>query len=1159
MNNNFNKFASFFDNSLLDKELISCNSEDSLAFYIYLSFVKKPQKIVVVMENLLACQNMYNRLFNMLHDHVYMYCVDEISKFTTLASSPEMTMQRIFVLDKLLENENNIIITHTMALKRIVPSKDIFLKHTYNLKVNQECDLNDLIYKLVLNGYKNVLEVTQPFEFSTRGGVIDIYSVNYDKPIRIEFFDTIIDSLRFFDIQSQRTIETLKEVKILPASEFLVLDLNTGINKIKACLANQVLECSNNLQLENSVNEDINNLRLCNFNDYLFKYYSFFNNYSLLSDYLEGSRVYLINENKIIDNERFLLDEALDREINSFKDGVSLKNLLVFYPYNDVKKTLKSYQMFTTDLTTNEYDINYLKIETFDYNLDFLYQQIMEWNLKHYSIYLGFDSKIHLDTIKEYFNAKGYSYNYLFDDSKIEKGVNIGPFDLNIGLEFSSLKLVILGENEIFKKRFKPINSQFSKYKNAITIENVNDLEIGDYVVHDVHGIGIYKGLKTEIENNIHRDYMLIEYKDEAQYYLPLEQFKMVRKYVSKEGVVPKINKLGSKEWEKTKAKVKEKINDLATRLVELYNTRAKKDGFAFAKDDDLQEAFEADFGYKLTKDQQNAVNEIKMDMERPYIMDRLLVGDVGFGKTEVAFIAAFKAINSGKQVALLCPTTLLARQHYLTAIDRFKNFGVRIRLLSRLVSDSETNVILKDLRQGRVDFLIGTHRILSKDVIFLDLGLLIVDEEHKFGVEHKEIIKQIKNTVDVLTLSATPIPRTLQMALSGVRGFSVINTPIDDRMPVQTYVIIKQRYAIKEIIERELARGGQVYYLCNNIAKLSSIATMIHSLVKNATIAIAHGKLPVEETESIMEKFVNNEINILLCTTIIENGIDIPNVNTIIVENADCLGMAQLYQIKGRVGRSNRLAYAYLMYDGHKDLSDIAKKRLQAIKEFTALGSGYKVAMRDLITRGAGDMLGAEQSGFMETVGIDLYIEMLHQAIEDKRNEMANLQVKPTNTLKANKVLNIDAFIPTNYFNNDYERIQLYKQIDQAEDLEALEKLKEATIDKTGHLPDSISLMFDKRKFDIYLKEDLLENFVESKDKIVMRLSKSFLRFKGVGVKIFDIASKISHYLMLSYRLSLIECSLVKIDSWFNIMLQFIEKLSELKKSYESGGLNDL
>lgn len=1135
-----------FTNIVEDTREICCSNEDAFAFFVLYYFLKKTQPLIILTENLLICQNLYNRLMEMLKKDVYMYCVDEVTKFTSLATSPEMLSSRIFVLNKLQKKEPIIVVTHTMAMKRFVPNRHIFAESGFSVSLHQTLKMKEFLMKLIQIGYKNVFKVTQPFEYSTRGGVVDIFSINYEHPIRIEFFDTEVDSIRFFNADSQRTIEEVKQVEILPATEFLTNQLEEGIQRIEEFSEPQIHQSMSNLQLQSVIHDDIEHLKLLDFNENYFKYYAFFQQYTSLADYICEAPLFIFNRNKIAENERFIEEERVENVLKGYQEGMTLKDIPIYFPILEVISSCSQVRYFSDEIENKIIDLQIHKIETFDFNYELLYKQFIELLSRNYTIYIGLNNDVHYQSFLQFLTLKDLSYT-LFDAKKtLKKGINLAKEDLQIGLDFEKEKLYVIGEKEIYKKRFKPIINQFSRYKNAITIASVNDLEIGDYLVHEYHGIGIYKGIETLLNQGVHKDYLHIEYKNHDVLYVPLEQFKLIRKFVSKEGVVPHINKLGSKEWDNTKKKIKERVNEIAERLVNLYSLRAEKPGFSFAKDDELQLAFENDFNYELTPDQKTVLKEIKADMEKPIIMDRLLVGDVGFGKTEIAFRAAFKAICSGKQVALLCPTTLLARQHYMTALDRFRNFGIRLKLLSRLVPEKEQNQTILQLKDGTVDFVIGTHRLLSDDVKYRDLGLLIVDEEHKFGVEHKEKIKEYKQNIDVLTLSATPIPRTLQMALTGVRGFSTINTPISNRMPVQTYVIQKDTYAIKEIIERELARNGQVYYLNNRIENLPQIARELSKTIKGAKIAIAHGKLNVDQMEDIMQQFICNEYNILLCTTIIENGIDIPNVNTIIVENADCFGLSQLYQIKGRVGRGDRLAYCYLMYNKNKDLSDVAKKRLQTIKEFTALGSGYKVAMRDLITRGAGDLLGPEQSGFIDSVGIDMYIEMLHDAIDKKRNQ----NQEERNQAKRNKPvtsLNIDAYIPQNYFGNDFEKIELYKRIDKVKTIDELLSLKEEMIDKTGKLPKEIQMLFEKKEIDLFEEQGLIDSYQEYEHYVLFCLSQEINKKKGIGIQLFDLANRVSNQIILMFRHNRIEVKINKIEDWIFLARDFISRLNYL------------
>lgn len=617
-----------------------------------------------------------------------------------------------------------------------------------------------------------------------------------------------------------------------------------------------------------------------------------------------------------------------------------------------------------------------------------------------------------------------------------------------------------------------------------------------------------------------------------------------MRKFVSREGVVPKLNKLGSHDWEKTKQRLKDNVNEIADRLVKLYSQREENIGYAYGPDTPLQQEFEDDFDYDLTPDQALAVQEIKKDMMQPKPMDRLLCGDVGFGKTEVALRAAFKAITEGKQVAFLCPTTILSLQHTATAMKRFENFPIRVEVLNRFVVESKQKEILRELKEGKVDMIIGTHRILSKDVQFHDLGLLVIDEEQRFGVEHKEKIKEMKESIDVLSLSATPIPRTLQMSLIGIRSLSQLETPPSNRMPVQTYVIEKNRALVKEVIERELARQGQVFYLFNNIQEIYNVARQIKQDVPEAEIAVAHGKMSRDEIEEVMMQFTDNEVNVLICTTIIETGIDIPNANTILIENADTFGLAQLYQIKGRVGRSDRIAYAYLMVRPRKQVNEIAQKRLQAIKEFTELGSGYKIAMRDLTIRGAGDLLGPSQSGFIDTVGIDMYIEMLQEAIAEKKGE-----VKPEVKEPVRAQVQVDGYIPKQFAPLDFEKISLYQRIDATADEAQLMALKEETQDYFGKMPKSVGLFFEKKRLDILLNEPRIDSFRDVKNQMEIVFSKAFSDHID-GVKLFETFTTISKDIQLRYVQGKIFVRLPKKGNELALAIEVLDQSKKLEVS---------
>ena len=698
--------------------------------------------------------------------------------------------------------------------------------------------------------------------------------------------------------------------------------------------------------------------------------------------------------------------------------------------------------------------------------------------------------------------------------------------------------IVVISANELFKTRSikKP---KYFKYKNAKVLKDYQELNVGDYVVHDNHGIGQYLGIKTLEVQGYHKDYLYVAYAQDDTLYIPVEQFKLIRKYSSGEGKVPKINKLGSSQWQKTKAKARNKVDDIADKLIEIYSARINQPGYAFPVDNEMQLEFEKSFGYELTIDQARSVEEIKLDMEKPQPMDRLLCGDVGFGKTEVALRAAFKAILGNKQVAFLCPTTILSMQHYKTMVARFKDFPVKIALLNRFTSTKQKKQILSDLKLGNIDLLVGTHRILSKDVIFKDIGLLCIDEEQRFGVKQKEKIKEYRKTIDVLTLTATPIPRTLQMSLMGIRGLSQIETPPKNRQPVQTYVIEKNNVLIKQIIERELARDGQVFYLYNRTNQIANVAYNIELMIPGAKVAIGHGQMDKNELEDVMMRFVNKEFNVLVCTTIIETGIDIPNANTIIVENADKFGLSQLYQIKGRVGRSDRGAYAYLLYNPTHVLNEEASKRLKAIKEFTELGSGYKIAMRDLAIRGSGDILGGTQSGFIDSIGFEMYMKILQDAINQKmgKKETEEIEVKSVN-------VSVEGYIPHDYVSSDIEKLELYQRLDNTKTIKEIDHLKSEFIDYYGKLPEEVIALIEKRKLDILAASKIIDNLEEKKGKMEITFSKEYSK-NVKGDQLFETVNRLFTRPMFRQLDNKIMIILPKGDQWLERMNQLITTLN--------------
>ena len=708
---------------------------------------------------------------------------------------------------------------------------------------------------------------------------------------------------------------------------------------------------------------------------------------------------------------------------------------------------------------------------------------------------------------------------------------------------FSYNNYIIISENEIFGKSDKIIKYK-TNFKFGKKISNITKLSKGDYVVHNIHGIGRYVGLKTLEQNGIKKDYLLIEYKGDDKLYIPVEKIELISKYSSNEGIVPKLNKLGGSEWSKTKLRVKNKIEDIAVKLLELYAKREASVGYSFLKDTEEQAIFESKFEYEETSDQLKVIDEIKKDMENTYPMDRLLCGDVGYGKTEVAFRAMFKAVMSNKQVAFLCPTTILSNQHYQSAINRFSDFAVNIEVLNRFVPTSKVKKILKDLEEGKIDILIGTHRILSNDVKFKDLGLLVIDEEQRFGVKHKEKIKEYKTNVDVLTLSATPIPRTLQMSMAGIRSLSLIETPPCNRYPVQTYVLEENKAIIKDAIYKELSRNGQIFILYNDIENMEQKVLQIHSLVPEAKILSAHGRMNKTEIENIMNSFIKKEADILICTTIIETGIDIPNVNTLLILDADRFGLSQLYQIRGRVGRSNKIAYCYLMYTKGKTLSDVAKKRLNVIKEFTELGSGFSIAMRDLSIRGAGDILGSEQAGFIDTIGIELYLNMLNEEVEKLKGTIK----QKDDVITEKPLINIETSIDNNYIDEEELKIEIHKKINTIDSYDSLNKIKEELEDRFGPLSDKMIIYMHEELFEKMSINLNITNIRQTRNFIEIILPKKLTNQINID-QLFVSVSEISRMFRFSTHFGLIKITLdtVKLDKHFVYYL--IELLEQIKK----------
>ena len=1051
-------------------------------------FLKKQKNILLVASSMYNAQILYEQIASLVgEDNCLLFPVDEIYHQTNYSYSKEMLSQRLYVMDKCLDNKKRILISHVEGVTRFLPNPELYKLNTLFLEKNKSYNLNNLVNSLINMGFTRVNKIDQSLQFALRGDILDIFPINLDKPIRIEFFDDEIESIRYFEIESQTSIEEIDNIKIFPATDLLIEDFNYGkeniLNKLNIDLKR--LKIEEREKLINKVNEDLINMENGSFDENYYSYFHYFQKeiFNIVSYF--KSDLTLIYQKEEVDKYIEIQKEENNESINElFLNGLSLydKNYSLSFE-NALHDYLYSYGY---ELDENDYSLLINNIPFVSNNILSSLNLINEYSKKGYKIVICL--KDNFDKYAEFLKNNNVEFDII--DNDLPNNIGLYKYDLNIGFIYKD-KVLFLSKKEIFNYK-QNLNIFSSKYKKATILNSYDELSVDDYVVHEENGIGQYKGIVNLTANGITSDYLKVLYANNQYLYIPLEKFSRIRKYVSKEGSVPRLSKLGGKDWANVKEKIKNQVNFLADRLLALYAEREITPGISFKEDDEFQKEFEDAFPYQMTRDQQKALEEIKLDMEKPTPMDRLLCGDVGFGKTEVAFRAAFKAILSNKQVALLCPTTILAKQHYDVANSRFSLFGVNIALFSRFVSAKIQNENIKLIKEGKIHLIIGTHRLLSKDIEIPNLGLLIVDEEQRFGVEHKERIKEISKNVDVLTLTATPIPRTLQMSLLGIRNLSQLQTPPSSRMPIQTYVTEYNPHLAKEVICRELSRGGQVFYLYNLVSTIFQKAEQIKKAIPNARVGVVHAKMDSEDIDKIMTEFYLGNIDVLVCTSIVESGLDVPNANTILIENSDKFGLSQLYQIKGRVGRSNRVAYAYLFYNKNKELTLEAEKRLKAIKEFASLGSGYKIAEKDLSIRGAGDILGSQQSGFIDSVGIDMYVNILSEVINEKKGiKKIDKKIKSTN-------ITIGGYIPSNYA-LDTDKIQIYQEIEDTQTIASIELLRRKLKDIYGKLPKEVEKILLKRKIDILASSSNIESVYED-NMINIILTKEISLTNGVA-----------------------------------------------------------
>jgi len=1021
-------------------------TKNLLQIYIDGLFKKLKKNILIVANTLYDATELYNNMGDKAD--VLLFPVDEYIDEKYLLKSPELSIIRVNTLNKILDNSASIVITNKEGYKKLIPTKTKMSLANIDLKKGKEINREKLLAKLQQNGYVREALVTKTGEFSVRGFIIDIFPINEENPIRIEFFDNEIEAIKYFDTDSQISNKELEKISIIPFNDNFKIGDET------------IFEFLNPSIIVNYDNTDT------------------------------IKKTSSINKTKTI-------------------------NIYELNNYVDVSRPYEKY--------------NSKQIETFNGNIEKIKKFLDEKIENGKTVIICFEDD---RKIREFIKLLNIKYVITDEDNIKKKTINIIKSKAKTGFE--------LGENIYLSEDIIFSGQKSNNYKAVYKLgkrKTDNNIEYGDYVVHVNHGIGRYLGIDTITKDGIKKDYIKIQYKGNDRLYIPVDKIKMINKYSSGEGSVPQLSKLNSNQWNQQKAYVRKKVQKIAIDLIELSAARKKDKGYCFLQDDEEQIKFEEEFEYVETEDQLKAIKDVKKDMQEDAPMDRLICGDVGYGKTEVAFRAIFKAIKSGKQVAFLCPTTILSSQHYRSAKKRFKNYGINIELLNRFTTQKNKKIVFDNIRNGITDLIIGTHSILNEKIEYKDLGLLIIDEEQRFGVIQKEKIKKYKHTVDVLTLSATPIPRTLQMSLVGIRNLSIIETPPINRYPIQTYVLPKNENVIKDAIYKEISRGGQVFILYNNVEKIIEVVSKIQQLVKDVKIGFVHGKMGKQEIEKSMEEFINNKYSVLVCTTIIETGIDIRNVNTLIVLNSDYFGLSQLYQIRGRIGRGDRIAYAYLMYDEKKLLSDVARKRLSAIKEFTDLGSGYLIAERDLAIRGAGDILGSEQSGFINIIGYDLYLKILNEEVEKlKGNDIQKEEEDKTETM-----LNVETHISNEYVSDEEIKIEIHKKIGEISTEKELYNIKCEIENRFGKVNEKINIYMHEKLFENIAKKVGVIEVVHSKTDIILSFPKENKNIKEITNKLLKINNNI--YIKITNKAIKVNLKIIKLDTHYIYYLLDIVK----------------
>lgn len=1096
-------FDNIFDISDTNNYNVSGLNKELTCINVYDTFIRNNKGVLVVASSTYIANLLYQSLLNYT-DKVLFFPMDDFLTSEAIAISPEFKVERINTLNTLSFDDNYIVVTNLMGALRYLPRKELWINSILKLKKGEDVVRDKLLEKIYNNGYEREAIVNGMGKVGVRGYVLDIFPTSYENPIRIEFWGDTIDSIKTFDIETQLTIDELDEVVIYPFTEFVVDNYSDDIIRKQKYLCNYSKDVS-------IISDYIDNGIIC-----YYDYNTILNSYSLLID-------------SIMEYDR---DNPQELETHYMNDISRIKgNREIFYYHFDDDMNSK-YKTFK---------YNYGKVNKYNGDYNIIRNDLLNYINQGKTVILCISNKESAKRIINYLDIEDIVFT---DEDNIISG-KINLINKNVYEGFIFNNYVVIGRNDLFSNKNEVIKYK-SKYKIGTRVQTITNLSDGDYIVHEMFGIGIYRGLETIKKGNLQKDYIKLEYADGDVLYIPVENIDRISKFTGKEGIGVKLNSLSNDNWKKKKGKVREKLESIAGDLMKVSALREISQGFAFSSDDENQTIFESEFVYTETPDQKRAVNLIKAEMEKPKPMDMLLCGDVGYGKTEVAFRAMFKAINDGKQVAYLCPTTILSSQQYESAKQRFSSFPVNIGLINRFVPKSQQDEIIDKLKNGKIDILFGTHRLLSDDIVYKDLGLLIVDEEQRFGVTHKEKIKKLKANVDVLTLSATPIPRTLQMSLTGIRSLALIETPPKERYPIQTYVLAESNLVIKDAIYKELSRNGQVFVLYNYVEKIQEKVNEIKKLVPEATIDFAHGKMTKDQLENKMNDFVNGKFNVLICTTIIETGIDIPNVNTLIILDADRFGLSQLYQIRGRIGRSNKIGYAYLMYNKHKFLNDIAIKRLDTIKEFTELGSGFKIAMRDLSIRGAGDILGREQSGFIDTVGIDLYLKMLNDAIKKSKGEEVDSESEEKKNDKP--LISVSTHIDDNYVMDTELKILIHKKINLVDSYNKFCEIKEELEDRFGKLNQEMIIYMYEEWFEKLANKLGIITVLDNEKLVDMELPEN-LSSMLQGDKLFIESYSINHNFKLNYKNKCIHVILEKNKLEQHYLMYLIGILIKIKE----------